>query len=416
MTTTRGEGGCRAVSAEKPRSLTTESYGRWIARLTLSQFRNYTSVSLAPGPAPVVLTGANGAGKTNILEAVSLLSPGRGLRGVPFLELRQSGSTAPWAVSARLQSRNGETILGTGLSGDPAEGERAVRLIRINGEPAASSALAEYLRIVWLTPALDGLFTGPAAERRRFLDRMTATFTPGYRRQLSQFERATRQRNRLLEMGGTSSLLDALELQMAESGVAIAAARMQLLEQLNAMIAERETGARNSAFPAASLEIDGTLETSLTEQAAVDVEDGYLQELARLREIDRAAKRTTAGPHRSDLLVYNRARRLPARLCSTGEQKALLAGLVLAHAELVKRQNGSAPIILLDEIAAHLDEERRAALFAQIEALEAQAWLTGTDREMFAPLEGRAQFFVVHDGKISAEPTICANQRQGYGT
>jgi len=375
----------------------------WLSRLTLTAFRNYASVSLNLGPEPVVLTGQNGAGKTNVLEAVSLLSPGRGLRSAPFSELCRYGTgQGGWTVSGCLHVGQMETAIGTGLRATTDE-SRATRAVRINGVPAQPNTLAEYLRMVWLTPALYTLFTGPASERRRFMERVIATLDPHHRRLVAQFERAMRQRNRLLEIGGEASLLDGLERQMAEAGVAIAAARRDALAQLSAVIARKWPVTAHAAFPAAILELDGRLENALASEAAVDVEDGYARELAATRERDRAAKRTTLGPHRSDLIATHAPKGLPARICSTGEQKALLVGLVLAHAELVRSVSGAAPLILLDEIAAHLDAERRTAMFAEIEALAAQAWMTGTDREVFAPLERRANFFVVDQGMITPE-------------
>jgi len=380
----------------------------WLSRLSLNAFRNYASASLDLGPEPVVLTGQNGAGKTNVLEAVSLLSHGRGLRGAPFSELcRYGAGQGGWAVNGRLHVGDAETVIGTGLR-PTADENRAARAVRIDGVPAQPGALAEHVRIVWLTPSLYSLFTGPASDRRRFLERVIISLDPHHRRLASQFERAMRQRNRLLERGGEPSLLDGLELQMAEAGVAIAAARRDTLAQLSAVIARKWLDGANAAFPAAKLELDGRLENALESEAAVDVEDHYARELAAFRERDRAAKRTTIGPHRSDLIVTHRPKAMPARICSTGEQKALLVGLALAHAELVRAVSGAAPLILLDEIAAHLDAERRAAMFAEIEALSAQAWMTGTDREVFAPLDAKANFFVVDQGVITPEQaTIC---------
>lgn len=397
-----------ALDAQPHGHEASETPRAWLSRLSVTAFRNYASAKLNLGPEPVVLTGQNGAGKTNILEAVSLLSHGRGLRSAPFSELCRYGTPdTGWTVSGRLHIGDAETTIGTGIRPTPEE-SRAARAVRIDGAPAQPGTLAEYVRMVWLTPALYSLFTGAASERRRFLERVIISLDPHHRRLTAQFERAMRQRNRLLEMGGEASLLDGLELQMAEAGVAIAAARRDALAQLSAVIARKWPDWANAAFPAAKLELDGRLENALETQAAVDVEDAYARELAATRDRDRAAKRTTLGPHRSDLIVTHAPKGLPARICSTGEQKALLVGLVLAHAELVRALSGAAPLILLDEIAAHLDGERRSAMFAEIEALSAQAWMTGTDREVFAPLDGRANFFVVDQGLITPEqPGMC---------
>jgi len=387
-----------------PFGLVAETIPRaWLSRVSLTAFRNYAATSLELEPGPVALCGENGAGKTNVLEAVSLLSHGRGLRGAAFADLnRHGGAAAGWTVSGRLHVGDAETMIGTGLRAGAGD-ERPARTVRIDGAPAQPGALADYVRMVWLTPALCSLFTGPASERRRFLERITLSLDPQHRRVAGQFERAMRQRNRLLEMGGSPALLDGFEMQMAEAGVAIAAARRDALERLSAVIARKWPEGADTAFPAARAHLDGRLETALEREAAVDVEDAYARDLAATRDRDRAAKRTTIGPHRSDLAVTHAPKEMPARLCSTGEQKALLVGLVLAHAELVRAQTGTAPVILLDEIAAHLDARRRTAMFAEIDALAAQAWMTGADRAVFAPLDGKAKFFVVDQGVITAE-------------
>lgn len=375
----------------------------WLARLTLTNFRNYGVCAFALDGCSVVLTGRNGSGKTNILEGISLLSPGRGLRGAPFGELARIKGDGGWAVSARLSLDGDETALGTGQQPQSA-GNSAGRLVRIDGEQAGGSgALGDYLQVLWLIPAMDGLFTGPASERRRFLDRMVSTFDGAHRTRLNHFERAMRQRNRLLEMGERSGrMFDAIECQMAETGTAIAAARIEAVDRLAAATVTAGNSAE-TAFPHALLDLEGPLETALREKPAVDVEDDYAGQLGQSRERDRAAGRTLAGPHRSDLRVAHGPKNMAAHLCSTGEQKALLIGLILAHAKAVKdARGGLAPLLLLDEIAAHLDGLRREALFEEIERLGAQAWLTGTDEDMFAPLKARAQFFTIADGSIAA--------------
>jgi DNA replication and repair protein RecF len=351
---------------------------------------------------PVVLTGANGAGKTNLLEAISLLAPGRGLRGAAYADLDRLQGGHSWALSARVETRYGEVTIQTRGRPHGAQGQRGGRMVMVDGEPASGSGiLADYLDVNWLTPAMDGLFMGSAAERRHFIDRLSLCFDPGHRRRIAQFERAMRQRNRLLEMNGASSaLFDGLEIQMAETGIATAAARLATVHNLNgAILSARQ--AQPSVFPWARLDLDGTLESMLGEMAAVDAEDAYRRSLAQGRERDRAARRALEGPHRSDLIVHHGPKNLPARTCSTGEQKALLVGLVLAHARLVKRlSDGTAPIVLLDEIAAHLDAARRGALFDAILGLEMQAWMTGTDEAMFAALGTSAQFFKIEGGAI----------------
>lgn len=377
----------------------------WIERLRASEFRNYHSLSLDLDCRAVVLTGPNGAGKTNLLEAVSLLAPGRGLGRAQFAEMIRHGATG-WAVNARLHCAHGRVDIGTGYT---ENSETSSRSVRIDGETARSAGvLGDYTRTIWLTPAMDGLFTGPAGDRRRFLDRLIQSLDPGYRTNLSRFERAMRQRNRLLEDHETTvSLYQGLETQLAETGTAIAAMRLDTVMQLVRLCGPTDTRNATSPFPWPELELQGTLEEQLLHMAAVDVEDAYLDLLARGRERDRAAGRTLDGPHRSDLIVGHGPKSVAARKCSTGEQKALLIGLVLAHAELVKqRSDGYAPLILLDEIVAHLDEARREGLFHEIGRLEAQAWMTGTDVAHFAPMGSLAQHFRVENGGVYARNKV----------
>ncbi len=376
----------------------------WVERLRLTDFRNYASLTLDLGPQPVALTGPNGAGKTNLLEAVSLLTPGHGLRQTPYAELARRGGSGTWAVAARLNGLQGPVEIGTGLQAGYGP-ERSGRVVRIDGETARSpGALGEHAHAVWLTPAMDGLFTGPASERRRFLAKLIESLDPGHRRLENRFERAMRQRNRLLaEEARADALYAGLEAQMAETGVAIAAARLDAVARLRARIEARRAEAPSSPFPWAGLALEGLLEDRLGQAAAIDVEDAYREHLARMRDRDRAAKRTLDGPHRSDLLVSHGPKALPAQTCSTGEQKALLVGLVLAHAELVAQaRQGFAPLLLLDEIAAHLDANRRAALFAEILRLRAQAWMTGTDCKTFEILGSNAQIMGVDNGGVKA--------------
>ena len=368
-----------------------------------TDFRNYETLSLELDERPVVLSGPNGAGKTNLLEAVSLLAPGRGLGRARFGDMTRRGAGGGWAVSVKLHCASGLVDIGTGFD---AASEAGARSVRIDGEPVrGTGVLGQYVRAVWLTPAMDGLFTGPAGERRRFLDRLIQSLDPGYRSCVSQFERAMRQRNRLLEDGETSaSLFEGLEIQMAETGVAMAAARLDTVARLGG---GKDMIRSASTFPWAELTLEGVLEHRLEAHAAVDTEDAYREMLARSRERDRAAKRTLDGPHRSDLLVGHGPKSAPARECSTGEQKALLIGLVLAHARLVKQlSNGFAPLILLDEIVAHLDEERRAGLFGELQRLEAQAWMTGTDAGHFESWGENAQLLNVENGCVSPRSIV----------
>ncbi|CAM5515058.1 DNA replication and repair protein RecF [Aquamicrobium terrae] len=368
-----------------------------ISRLTLTNFRNYAALSVDLAPGAVVLTGDNGAGKTNLLEAVSLLTPGRGLRRAPYAEVARESGDGGFALHARLDGPAGPADIGTGVAG--AEAGETGRRVRINGAPARSAEdMLEWLRVVWLTPAMDALFTGPAGDRRRFLDRMVLAIDAGHGQRALDYEKAMRGRNRLLaESSRDGAWFDAIETQMAETGTAIAAARAELVRLLAAMI-ERLPG--DGPFPQADIGLAGELEAAVGTMPAVDAEERFRRALAAGRERDRAAGRTLEGPHRSDLVVRHRPKGMPAELCSTGEQKALLVGLVLSHARLTGEMSGLAPILLLDEIAAHLDAGRRAALFSILEELNCQAFMTGTDAALFSSLAGRAQFLTVDHGTV----------------
>ncbi|MGD9739245.1 MAG: DNA replication/repair protein RecF [Bauldia sp.] len=374
-----------------------------VTGLKLTAFRNYGSAAIRFEPIPVVLTGDNGAGKTNLLEAVSFLSPGRGLRRARLGDVGRRPGDGTWAVAATLVGPGGETEIGTGLALSP-EGPERQRSVRINRVPATSSqALLDYVRVVWLAPAMDGLFTGPASDRRRFLDRLVLAIDPLHGDRVNAYERAMRSRNRLLEEGRNEpKWLDAIELQLAELGVAVAAARRECVSLLRDAIDE---GHASGAFPAAVLGMIGTIEEKLGTGTATEVEDLVRRSLAAARPADRAAGRTLAGPHLSDLAVVHGPKNAAAADCSTGEQKALLIGLVLAHARLVARMTGETPVILLDEVAAHLDETRRNALFDLLLDLGAQAFMTGTEPGPFAGLGDAAQRFRVADGEVfSAAP------------
>lgn len=376
-----------------------EQPGLWIERLSLNSFRNYATASISPGERSVVLVGPNGSGKTNLLEAVSLLVPGQGLRRAAYADIARMGGDGSWAVAAKVHTRHGFVDIGTGQqAAQPGVRAPTGRIVRIDGTPqGGSGVLADYLEAVWLTPAMDGLFTGPAADRRRFLDRLVLCFDPGFRTLASRFERAMQNRNKLLADGvRDDNQLRSVELVMAEAGAAVAAARYSTVTKLAAVIDARLKRTPDSPFPWSRIRIEGTLENELIDAAAVDVEDAYARRLAISRERDRAASRTLEGPHRSDLIVHHGPKDMPARLSSTGEQKALLIGLILAEAELIAaRHDGAGPLILLDEITAHLDEHRRAALFDEILRLGGQAWMTGTDKEAFSALADRAAFFEV---------------------
>ena len=374
-----------------------------IDRLTLTDFRNYSNLRLELEPKHVVLTGENGAGKTNLLEAVSYLVPGRGLRRVDYATVARANGPGTWGLNARMEGIEGEVSMGTGIARGP-DGQIA-RRVQVNGAAARSAeALLEHVRILWLTPAQDGLFTGTASDRRRFLDRMVLATDPAHGRRVAEYEKVMRGRNRLLEEGMMNeSWLTAQERQLAELGVAIALARRELVDVLTHLIATASDP--SSPFPDATLTLDGLLERMFERSGAgfggaADLEEEFRALLARSRPRDRAAGRTTEGPHRTDLKVRHAPKDIEAELCSTGEQKALLVGLILAHARLVGELTTATPILLLDEIAAHLDPSRRAALFDRIDDLAAQAWLTGTDASLFDAMDARAQHLTVADGAV----------------
>lgn len=381
-----------------------------VTRLVLTNFRCYDRLRLAPDGRPVVLTGPNGAGKTNLLEALSLLAPGRGLRRARLEEIDRGGTAGPgrrWAVAATVETPQGPVEIGTAHEPAPdtagdrgAESGRGRRAVRVDGTAARGQApLAEVATIAWLTPEMDRLFLEASSDRRRFLDRLVYGHQPGHATRVAAYEQAMRERNRLLrERLGDGAWLDALEQRMAEESVAIAAARNDVVARLNGAMALAE-----GPFPRAGLALDGLVEGWLDDGPALAAEDRLRAALRAARPEDAAAGRTGAGPHRTDLAVRHLEKDRPAGDCSTGEQKALLISIVLADARLVAMQSGATPILLLDEVAAHLDEVRRMALFDELCALGAQAWLTGTDRSLFAGLDGRAQFFGVADAAIRPE-------------
>ncbi len=376
-----------------------------VLELSLTAFRSYLSLKLETDERPVILTGPNGAGKTNLLEALSLLTPGRGLRRAELKEMIHTTSSAVdgapdaqfWAVSALVANDQAKTRIGTGVEQSPRGGHR--RVVRIDGDRAEGPfVLGHFVRAVWLTPAMDRLFAEGAGVRRRFLDRLVLGHDPEHARRVSAFEKAMRERQRLLADGvSDDAWLSALESTMGEKGIAIAAARAHLVSELSRALLEGVS----PAFPAARLELDGTLEDTVAKGAAIDAEDDYINLLAQMRRRDAEAGRALDGPHRSDLAVWHEADDKPAHTCSTGEQKALLIGIVLAAVRLLCAQDVHVPpILLLDEVAAHLDERRRQALFDEIDGLGCQAWMTGTDYTLFAPFGDRAQHLNVDDGKI----------------
>jgi DNA replication and repair protein RecF len=368
-----------------------------LSKLKLADFRNYAQVVLSLDARHVVLTGDNGSGKTNLLEAVSFLSPGRGLRRATLSDVTRVGAEAAgFSIFSDVSGMDGEVAIGTGLEGD---GDGVGRRLRLNGTSVKSvDELTDHLRVLWLTPSMDGLFTGPSADRRRFLDRLVLSLDPSHGRRASDFEKAMRGRNRLLSEGRFDPVwLDGIEIQMAELGISMAVARHEMLGLLASLI---ETRGEETSFPTASLTLSGFMDGEF-HRPAVDLEDEYRTALRDGRYRDASAGRTLDGPHRVDLFVRHAEKDMDAGRCSTGEQKALLVGLVLAHAQLTANMTGYAPVLLLDEIAAHLDEGRREALFDLVHALGGQSFMTGTDAAMFAALGERAQFFNVSHGNVS---------------
>jgi DNA replication and repair protein RecF len=379
-----------------------------LTRLTLTGFRNYDALRLELSGAPVVLVGPNGAGKTNLMEAVSLFTPGRGLRGAQYGDLARLPQGRRWAVAAHLEGPLGQVRLGTAWERSADAGaddeQAASRQVVIDAKPArGSGAFGEHLRVLWLTPAMDRLFTGPAADRRKFLDRLVQAFDPDHGARVGALDKALRERNRLLaDRAGAHGWLSAIEQQLAEAAVAVAAARVAAIEALRAYLGEAPSGRRASAFPAVELALEGDIEARLASVPAVQVEDEYRKMLHDSRKLDCAAGRTLKGPHRSDLAVTHAGRGMAARACSTGEQKALLIGLVLAHARAVRDSfAGWAPLVLLDEVTAHLDGERRAGLFGELAHLGAQAWMSGTDGTLFAAMGQAADVVTIEAGAIT---------------
>ncbi len=375
--------------------------GTAVLSLRLRDFRNYPELHLRLDGRPVVLTGANGAGKTNILEALSFLSPGRGLRRAKLSEVSRSdcgSSSAKWVAQADLASCVGPVAIGTGLAeaSDDEGAER--RVVRINGEAASSAnGLVDYLDVVWLTPQMDRLFVEGLSTRRRFMDRLVYGLDGGHARQVAAYEKAMRERNRLLKQGSADAAwLAALESQMAEHGVAVAAARREGLARIEAGMA-LATG----PFPKARLAAQGPVESWLVEMPALAAEERLRRLLAEKRGIDREAGAATEGPHRSDMAVWHAEKDQPAAQCSTGEQKALLIAITLANARLIRARRGMAPLMLLDEVSAHLDVRRRTALYEELLGIGGQVWLTGTDEDLFAGLSGQAEFFTVSDGVVT---------------
>ena len=369
-----------------------------VHRLTLTNFRNYRAASLETDTRPIVLYGPNGAGKTNLIEAISFLAPGRGLRRATLEEVAFHEGDGSWAVAAEVEGALGLATLGTGIERAPEDGTAVQRKCRIDREPVASAAaFADHLRVVWLVPAMDSLFVGAPSERRRFLDRLALAVDAEHASRVNALERALRSRNRLLEEPRPDPhWLDAVEHETAELAVAVAGLRAEAVHRLESVLASR----RGSDFPPVEIALDGWMEKLLPAHPAIEIEERYRAVLRDNRGRDAAAGRTLDGPHLTDLSVVYPQKGIAAADASTGEQKALLIGLVLAHARLIMEMTGSAPVLLLDEVVAHLDPARRAALHGELAELGAQVWMTGADPALFAEIKDDAAMIEVNAGRL----------------
>jgi DNA replication and repair protein RecF len=372
----------------------------YIDRIMINNFRSYKSLNLNVGAQSVVLTGANGVGKTNLLEAISYLSSGSGLRGAKLSDINKIGASNSWTVASRLITPDGERNLGSGLiprSDLATEFSTDRRTVRLDGETLSSpAAFNDILQITWLTPQMDRLFVDGPSGRRRFLDRLVAAYHPTHTREVNAYEKVMRDRNRLLlDRNSDAVWIETLEKRMAEHGVAVAAARLDAIDKLGCAIAES-----NSLFPKAFLSLEGNLENGLLCRPAVEIEAEFCEQLFKARKYDSISGRASVGPHRTDLNVTHGPKNMPAEFCSTGEQKALLIGITLASARLSSNNFGAPPILLLDEIAAHLDIERRGTLFDELNDIGSQVWSTGTDKSLFDQMRNRTIFFHIENGEI----------------
>jgi DNA replication and repair protein RecF len=369
-----------------------------IRKLTLSNFRNYHAATLEVGGDAIVLIGPNGAGKTNLIEAISFLAPGRGLRRATLDEVALHEGDGAWAVAAEIEGALGLATLGTGIERAVEDGAATTRKFRIDREPVGSAAaFADHLRVIWLVPAMDSLFVGAPSERRRFVDRLALAVDAEHGSRVNALDRALRSRNRLLEDARPDPhWLDAVEHETAELAVAVAGLRVETVRRLEAVLASR----KDAAFPPAEIALEGSLEQLIGAHPAGEIEERYRVVLRDNRARDAAAGRTLDGPHLTDFAVTYAAKGIAAADASTGEQKALLIGLILAQARLIAAMTSAPPVLLLDEVVAHLDPARRDALRVELATLGAQVWLTGADPALFAELTEAATFIEVNAGRL----------------
>lgn len=372
----------------------------FITSLLLQNFRNYEDACVSGmGDHFVVLYGDNGAGKTNILEAVSLLTPGRGLRGAKAPDLQNQSQKAPWVLSGKMTTRFGDIQIGTGM-----QVQRGKRVMRIDGDTVKSQAdLAQYVTSIWLTPQMDGLFMAGASERRRFFDRLVTAFDPAHQGRLHRYENALRQRTKILSDEKTEPdplWLDGLEKTISETGVAVSAARVDFIIRLNDVTKDLHDRHETGEFPQGHFYLKGDIENALEDKAALEVEDMFANTLRNRRLGDTALKSASFGSHKCDIEVIHLDKNMPASQCSTGEQKALLMGIILAHRHMLHRAKAQLPILLLDEVAAHFDVKRRASLFTFLDALGGQVWMTGTDQNLFDGVPETGSKFQISTGRI----------------
>ena len=383
----------------------------WLSRLKLDHFRNYQQADLAIHAGQLVILGDNGAGKTNLLEAVSLLAPGRGMRRAKteHLAYRASGfdtscdiadnddaARLDWAVAATLENEDGNVQIGTGV---PPSAKQGNRIMRLEGMTVSQADLGSHLTVSWLTPQMDGIFLDSPAARRRFLDRLVIAFDPAHIGRMSRYEKALRQRAHLLtEQRGDDSWFSALESVLAETAVAVTAARQSLIKALN-----QEASRGWFGFPGAELLLGGDTENWLSDMPALAVED-QLMLAARTARLN--GDLAMPGPHASEFQALHLASQVPANRASTGQQKAMLIAVILAHARLQDRRLGRVPVMLFDDVAAHLDAKRRGALFDAVQSLGGQCWYTGTDEGQFKELLKTAQFVKILPAKIAGETPV----------